>query len=266
MRSAGPYAGRVAVALALLAPLIHAQEATSAPPPDAAGQSAAATPLSKEQISYLFGLEFGEQMHRVGITDQVTLDDMKRGVQDGLNGKTASTEDQQQVQEFARAQLMVRITANKKAGRDFLEHNSHEKGIKTTASGLQYRVLAAGNAKAAAVTPEDEVTVQYRGKLIDGTEFDSSYTHGAPATFRANAVIQGWQEALLLMKPGAKYQLFIPTELGYNDRGNPGIPPGSALIFDVELVSVKSASAAALPSATPPTRHMQPAPQSPQSK
>jgi len=107
------------------------------------------------------------------------------------------------------------------------------------------------NARMLREMPTDSVTVQYRGKLLDGTEFDSTYARGAPATFTVNGVIPGWQEALVLMKPGAKWQLFVPPELAYGARPQPGIPGGSLLIFDVELVSVKPSAAAAPAPARP---------------
>ena len=144
------------------------------------------------------------------------------------------------------------LAANKQAAQDFLEHNSHEKGVKATADGLQYKVLIPGDAKAAAIQSSDEVTVQYRGKLIDGSEFDSSYARGIPATFKVGGVIKGWQEALVLMKPGAKWQLFVPPELAYDNNPRPGIPAGSLLIFEVEVVSVK-------PNAAPPAASQSPA-------
>ena len=112
--------------------------------------------------------------------------------------------------------------------------------MKTTASGLQYKVLVPGDAKAPPIAATDEVTVNYRGKLLDGTEFDSSYTRGTPATFPVNGVIKGWQEALVLMKPGAKWELYVPPELGYGANPRPGIPANSLLIFDVDLISAKS--------------------------
>jgi len=136
-------------------------------------------------------------------------------------------------------------THNQAAAKEFLAHNAKEKGVTTTASGLQYKIIAAGNTKAATILPADEVTVQYRGKLLDGSEFDSSYARGTPASFTVNGVIPGWQEALVLMKPGAKWQLFVPPELAYGATPKPGIPGGSLLIFDVELVSVKSSGAQA---------------------
>jgi FKBP-type peptidyl-prolyl cis-trans isomerase len=144
---------------------------------------------------------------------------------------------------------------NKAAAKDFLTKNGQEKGVKTTASGLEYKVLIPGDAKAPAVAPTDEVTVNYRGKLLDGSEFDSSYARGQPATFKVNGVIKGWQEALVLMKPGAKWQLFVPPELAYDASPRPGIPAGSLLNFEVELVSVKSSEAAPSAAAPGPSSH-----------
>ena len=233
-----------------LAPLAGAQTpASGAPPPAAVGVPAPAAPPPapssvppdvKDQAGYLFGLTFGEQMHSVGISTQVDPETITRGIKDGLAGKKSNRTDQQQVQAFVQSTMTDYVAHNKQAAKDFLEHNGHEKGVKTTEDGLEYKVLAPGDAKAPAILATDEVTVQYRGKLIDGTEFDSSYSRGVPATFRVGGVIHGWQEALQLMKPGSKYQLFIPPELGYDTTPKPGIPPGSLLIFDVEVVSVKA--------------------------
>jgi FKBP-type peptidyl-prolyl cis-trans isomerase FklB len=127
---------------------------------------------------------------------------------------------------------------NKTDGTKFLEDNKKKPGVKTTASGLQYKVEKEGTG--APPKPTDMVTVNYRGTLIDGTEFDSSYKRGQPATFPVNGVIKGWTEALQLMKQGAKYQLFIPSTLAYGERAmGPDIGPNSTLIFDVELQDVK---------------------------
>ena len=117
-------------------------------------------------------------------------------------------------------------------------------------SGLQYQVLAPGSGDSP--KPADEVTVNYRGTLLDGTEFDSSYKRGQPATFPVTRVIPGWTEALQLMKPGAKYKLFVPPQLAYDLRSRPPIPPGSLLIFEVELLSFNPGSAAAEPASPPP--------------
>jgi FKBP-type peptidyl-prolyl cis-trans isomerase FklB len=121
-------------------------------------------------------------------------------------------------------------------GQAFLAENADKEGVKTTASGLQYKVIEAGSGESPKAS--DSVTVHYRGTLIDGTEFDSSYSRNKPATFRVDRVIPGWTEALKMMKPGAKWQLFIPPGLAYGERGPGPIPPNSTLIFDVELISV----------------------------
>ena len=126
---------------------------------------------------------------------------------------------------------------NHTAAKSFLAENGKKKDIVTTASGLQYKVLAPGSGDSPKST--DQVTVNYRGTLLDGTEFDSSYKRGQPASFPVNGVIPGWQEALILMKPGAKWQLFVPPNLAYDLDSPPAIPPGSLLVFDVELLSVK---------------------------
>jgi FKBP-type peptidyl-prolyl cis-trans isomerase FklB len=127
---------------------------------------------------------------------------------------------------------------NKTNSRAFLTKNSEEKGVVTTPSGLQYKIIDAGNSNLPAPKPTDEVVVQYRGRLLSGAEFDSSYSRGQPATFRVNAVIKGWQEALPLMHPGAKWTLFVPPELAYDTSPPATIPPGSLLVFDVELVKI----------------------------
>ncbi len=239
------------------APFAGAQAPSSAAPaPAPAASPPAAGPPGTEdtgQNSYLFGLTFGEQLRRAGVGDTLVVDEMARGFRDGLQGKKSTPADQQRLQEFVHSTMETAVARNEAAAKDFLARNGHEKGVTTTASGLQYKVLLPGNRKAAAVQPTDEVTVQYRGKFLDGTEFDSSYARGMPATFTVNGVIKGWQEALVLMKPGCKWQLFVPPELAYGASPRPGIPGGSLLIFDVELTSVKSSAAAAEPSAAPRT-------------
>jgi FKBP-type peptidyl-prolyl cis-trans isomerase FklB len=127
---------------------------------------------------------------------------------------------------------------NKTEGTKFLEENKKKEGVKTTASGLQYKVLKEGNGAQPKAT--DTVTVNYRGTLINGTEFDSSYKRGQPATFPVNGVIKGWTEALQLMKVGSKYQLFIPSNLAYGERAvSPDLAANSTLIFEVELMDAK---------------------------
>jgi FKBP-type peptidyl-prolyl cis-trans isomerase FklB len=131
------------------------------------------------------------------------------------------------------------LTKNKAEGEKFLADNKKKEGIKTTASGLQYKVIKDGTGKTPKAT--DTVSTHYRGTLISGKEFDSSYKRGEPAEFPVNGVIKGWTEALQLMKEGAKWQLFIPSELAYGERGaGQDIGPNSTLIFDIELLSVKA--------------------------
>jgi FKBP-type peptidyl-prolyl cis-trans isomerase len=234
---------RTSSTLTLLAAACAASAQAPAPaPPSPPGAAAEAPPpdTSPEHTSYLFGLTFAEQLHNVGISGQVDQSAIARGIKDGLEGKKSTRADQQQIQTFVRGVMAETLAHNKQAAKEFLEKNGHEKGVKTTADGLEYKILTPGNAKAPEVHPTDEVTVQYRGKLLDGSEFDSSYARGTPATFRVNGVIKGWQEAIVLMKPGAKWQLFVPPELGYDASPRPGIPAGSLLIFEVELLSAKA--------------------------
>jgi FKBP-type peptidyl-prolyl cis-trans isomerase len=227
------------------------------PPPATAPGADPAPPPSPEQISYAIGLIFGAQVHGTGVpASALSVEGISRGFRDGLNGKTPSQEDQRQVQTFARAQAEVQSAKNLAAAKDFLAKNGKEKGVITTASGLQYKVLVAGDKKAPAIAPTDKVTVHYRGKLLDGNEFDSSYSRNEPTTFPVNGVIQGWQEALIMMKPGAKWQLFIPPELAYGTRGQAKIPPNSLLIFEVSVLSSEPANVP--PKAPPGTPQSQP--------
>jgi FKBP-type peptidyl-prolyl cis-trans isomerase FklB len=242
------------------APLVGAQTPPPAPGPQAPGTPPApnappaAPALSNEQASYLFGLTFGEQLHSIGLTNEVIPDAVNRGLKEALQGKKSTPAERQQVQEYARALMLAYSTRNKAAGQEFLARNGQEKGVKTTASGLQYKVLVAGDAKAPTISSTDEVTVNYRGKLVDGTEFDSSYSRGTPATFGVGGVIKGWQEALVMMKPGAKWELFVPAELAYGASPRPGIPANSLLIFDVEVLNVKPNAGTPQAGSTPPIR------------
>jgi FKBP-type peptidyl-prolyl cis-trans isomerase len=240
-----------AAAVFAAAPLLAQAPNQAAPPQNQAGPSGrtpsagpamrppAAAPITDEQASYLFGLTFGEQLHTVGVAGQVAPDAVMRGVKEALQGKQSTPAERQQIQEYVKTAMQAAGERNKTAAADFLAKNGSKKGVQTTASGLQYKVIKAGDGKAPAITATDEVTVNYRGKLIDGTEFDSSYTRGAPANFQVGGVIKGWQEALLLMKPGASYELYIPPELAYGPQPRPAIPANSLLIFDVDLLSVK---------------------------
>lgn len=205
----------------------------------------------KSKVSYAIGMSLGTQWKRNALDpEQVSLDDLRRGIQDAMAGrKTLLTEQEAQetLREFSQqqqAKMMekrrLEAETNKKAGDAFLNENKLKPGVITLPSGLQYKILAEGEGNSPKST--DMVSAIYRGTLIDGTEFDSSAKHGdKPAQFGVGNVIKGWTEALQLMKPGAKWQLFIPGDLAYGDAGRPGIPPGSTLLFDIELVSVQPA-------------------------
>jgi len=199
----------------------------------------------KEKVGYSIGLDIGANLKSQGI--EADIDFLKEGIKDALSGaKPRLTADERRsvMQELSNEMQKKQSVAtsgladkNKKEGEDFLRKNAKKKGVKTTASGLQYRVIKKG--KGSVPTKNDKVTVHYSGTLIDGTEFDSSYKRGQPATFPVSGVIRGWTEALQLMEEGAKYELFIPSELAYGERGSGRtIGPNSALIFTVELISV----------------------------
>lgn len=199
----------------------------------------------KDKESYSLGYQFGQSMKAQGV--EIDLDVYSSGIQDALGGSTPLL-SQEEVQKtvsdlqkrvMAAKQKALKQTSDKNLaeGRAFLEENGQKEGVKTLPSGLQYKILTEGSGKMPKAT--DEVTVNYKGELLDGTEFDNSYKRGAPAVFRVDKIIRGWTEALQLMKEGAKWQLFIPPDLGYGERGAGPVPPDSVLIFEVELVSVK---------------------------
>ncbi len=202
----------------------------------------------KQKFSYGLGMSLGNNLKRSGVDPaQVDLDLLTKGLKDAAGGTTLlnDTEARNAIMAFqteARTQLAGK---NKKAAEDFLEANRTKEGVITTPSGLQYKVLAEG----AGDPPKslDNVTVHYKGTLLDGTEFDSSYKRNQPASFGVSSVIKGWTEALQLMKPGAKWQLFIKPELAYGEAGRPSIPPNSLLNFEVELISVQSQPAPPVP-------------------
>jgi FKBP-type peptidyl-prolyl cis-trans isomerase FklB len=200
----------------------------------------------KEKISYSIGMEIGKNFKKQSI--DVDPEVLLRGIQDATSGgKALMTE--QEVRDTLTAFQKERVAKqeeemkkigekNKKEGEAFLAENKKKEGVKTLASGLQYKVIKPGTGKKPKST--DTVTTHYRGTLIDGTEFDSSYTRGQPATFPVHGVIPGWTEALQLMEEGAKWQLFIPSKLAYGERGaGHAIGPNATLIFEVELISIQ---------------------------
>ena len=166
-----------------------------------------------------------------------------RGFKEGLGGKPLDPANKELAMQLMRSGHEAAGARNRAAAHEFLAKNAAGAGVTTTASGLQYQVFEAGDAKGNSPAPTDRVTVNYRGRLIDGTEFDNSDKHSQAATFGLNGMIKGWREALPMMKPHAKWRLFIPPELAYEFTSPPGIPPGSLLIFDIELLKVEPAPA-----------------------
>jgi FKBP-type peptidyl-prolyl cis-trans isomerase FklB len=217
-----------------------------------AGSASAADPKmtlkdNKDKVSYSIGLNIGKSMKQEGL--DINPDALAAAMKDvfaGAKPQLTDEEVQAVMQEFQKEMMAKRmkgqqegLTKNKAEGEKFLADNKKKEGIKTTASGLQYKVIKDGTGKTPKAT--DTVSTHYRGTLISGKEFDSSYKRGEPAEFPVNGVIKGWTEALQLMKEGAKWQLFIPSELAYGERGaGQDIGPNSTLIFDIELLSVKA--------------------------
>ena len=198
-----------------------------------------------EKVGYSLGYMMAEG-NKEAVVD-LDLDTFEQGFRDGYKGnKAALTEEQMQkvLTEYQKQQeekfvsdMKTKATENTAKGTAFLAENAKKAGVKTTESGLQYKVLTAGTGKSPKAT--DVVEVNYEGKLIDGTVFDSSYERGEPIEFPLNQVIAGWTEGVQLMKEGGKYEFYIPAELAYGEAGNQGIDPNSTLIFTVELLSVK---------------------------
>ena len=200
----------------------------------------------KNRISYTIGVNIGQDFK--GQEMDIDPDALLLGLTDLLAGKELKLTDEEMAQEIQafqqqmQAKMMAAMeemaTKNKTEGEAFLAENAKQEGVVVTESGLQYKVLEPGEGDSPGAN--DVATVHYRGTLIDGTQFDSSYDRGQPATFPVGGVIAGWTEALQLMKPGAKWQLFIPAELAYGERGaGQDIGPNATLLFDVELISVE---------------------------
>lgn len=198
----------------------------------------------KAQFSYLVGTNVGTQFHREGMELDPQI--LVEGFLDAMDDKVVLSEEQMQVifnelqQEMLnrqRERLQKEGAVNKAAAEKFLAENKSKPGVITTASGLQYKVLKKGTSKVKPTT-EQFVKVNYEGKLIDGTVFDSSYKRGTPAVFRCDQVIRGWVEGLQLMSPGDTFEFFISPDLGYGPQGQGGIPPMACLIFKVEMLEI----------------------------
>jgi len=238
---------------------------TPKPPAPKPGSTAAKKPTvltlktQKDKASYAIGLNIGKSMHK----DSVDVDPaiLLRGMKDGLAGaKPLLTDDeakaamvtlQSDLRKKQEEKMLVQGEANKKEGEAFLADNKTKDGVVTLPSGLQYKILKEGTGPKPAAT--DTVICNYKGMLLDNTEFDSSYKRGQPATFPVSGVIKGWTEALQLMPVGSKWQLYIPSELAYGARGGPGggIGPNATLVFEVELMSIQPKAEVQAPKPTP---------------
>ena len=203
-------------------------------------------PTEKDQVSYMIGMAMAKQLDLA--KDEIDVDVIAKAIKTSLAGQKMLLTDQQAAeiaQSFSQkmqakqiAKMMADAKTNLAQGDAFLAKNAKAPGVQTTASGLQYQVITEG--KGAKPQPTDVVKVNYKGTLLDGKTFDSSYDRGEPATFPLNQVVPGWQEGIALMPVGSKYKFWIPAKLGYGDKGTPGgpIPPNATLVFEVELLDI----------------------------
>lgn len=212
----------------------------------AAGTAIAGLPTEKDQVSYMVGMALAKQLEPM--KDEIDVDTIAKAIKTSLSGgKLLMTEEQaqkigadfgQKMQAKQIAKMMADAKTNLEAGQKFLAGNAKKPGVQTTASGLQYQVITEG--KGAKPKAGDVVRVHYKGSLLDGKTFDSSYDRGQPVVFPLDQVVPGWQEGLQLMPVGSKYKLWIPASLGYGEKGTPGGPigPNSTLVFEVELLDI----------------------------
>lgn len=208
-------------------------------------ESAVVLQTKLDSISYIIGHDIGKNLKTNEI--EINKELFNAGISNGLSGNDSllSEEETSKIMMQFQQEMMAKreqataavATEEKIKGKAFLEENKKQEGIKETPSGLQYKVITEGTGENPAA--EDVVEVHYTGKLIDGTVFDSSVDRGQTVKFPLNGVIPGWTEGLQLMKPGAKYMLYIPSALAYGDRGTGPIPGGATLIFEVELISIE---------------------------
>lgn len=210
------------------------------------GLKIAGLETEKEQVSYMIGLDLAKSLEPV--KDEVDLETMTKAMKAGLAGEAPlMTEEQaaqvretfgQKIQAQRIAEAMAAAKKNQEAGQAFLAENAKRPEVTTTESGLQYEVLT--KATGPSPSPTDTVRVHYKGTLLDGTTFDSSYERNEPVVFSLQQVVPGWQEGIALMPVGAKYRFWIPSELGYGEKGTPGGPigPNETLVFEVELLDI----------------------------
>ena len=195
-----------------------------------------------DTVSYALGMYYGKMLTSTPF-GELNLDQMKKGFKDVLNGEETMLDEQKVgmiIQSYIRDRMTYVAERSLEEGEEFLAANKEKEGVVETESGLQYKIEVEGTG----ISPEetDTVEVNYVGRLIDGTEFDSSYDRGESVKFPLNRVIKGWTEGLTYVKEGGKIQLYIPAELGYGQRGTGPIPGNSTLIFDIELVKVSKAA------------------------
>ena len=195
----------------------------------------------KDKLSYIFGVQVGQGLRAEGV--ELEMDAFTAGIKDmlaGNNSQIDSAQAQILISDYQeeKQQEMAKVSAKKQnESSTFLANNAKKDGVFVTASGLQYKIVEKGKGKSP--TSENKVIAHYTGKLLDGTVFDSSHDRGEPATFTVSGVIKGWQEALPMMKEGGKWQIVVPANLAYGDRGVGNlIGPNETLIFDIELVSI----------------------------
>ena len=187
------------------------------------------------KVNYSLGFELGKDLQRQELP--LMPDALLKGAEDGVSGRTPKVNTRQRAAALKEIKEK-RAQANLEQSQAFLAANAEKEGVQTLPSGLQYKVIQEGEGRTPG--PDDSVVVHYSGSFVDGTVFDSSYDRGKPATLQMKKVIKGWKEALAMMKEGAKWELFIPPELAYGKQGRAkAIPPNSALIFEVELISIK---------------------------
>lgn len=231
----------VCLALAITTTQLVAQQTTQLANPLKETEGSAKTPAAGnagDAASYGLGYDIGMNIAGNGlVADDIVRDDMMAGLLDALAGKDPVIKAE--VVQVAMQALAKKVSERRKAvATKFLEENKKKEGVQVTESGLQYQVIKAGTG--ASPTAESKVSVHYEGKLVNGEIFDSSIQRGEPASFGVSQVIPGWTEALLRMKVGDKWKLFIPPNLAYGDRGSPPvIGPNEALIFEVELLEVQ---------------------------
>jgi len=242
---------KVRVCMAIVAALLCALPVCAEEASDS--KESVALESEMDKVSYALGAQMGQSFKKQNI--EISLDVFLRAIKDGLAGvELAMTEEEmrQVMMEFQKrmmaerqAQMKVEGEKNLKESNAFLEENKKKEGVTVLPSGLQYKVLEEGTGRTP--TETDQVKTHYRGTFLNGEEFDSSYKRGQPAQFPVKGgIIPGWTEALLLMKEGAKWQLFIPPNLAYGERGRgPTIPPNAALIFEIELIEVVTPANAA---------------------